>query len=122
MAKEQPSVDPAKHPEIPQQFVDMGKKQLQALAEMQRQFWEAAEKISRAWLDQSQSEAALLAELSDKIAAARSVSDAAAVYQEFAGRQLQLLAEGSRRMLQDGESLIGAGRRSAAARGGGFSS
>jgi hypothetical protein len=122
MAQAQPSVDAAKQPELPQQFVDMGKKQLQALADMQRQFWETAGKISQTWLDQSQSEAALLAELSSKIAAARSVPDAAAVYQEFASRQLQLFAESGRRMFKDGEGLIGAGGRSLAARGGGFSS
>jgi hypothetical protein len=103
---------------FPTQFAEMGKKQLEAFAETQKQFWETAGKMNQAWLDQSQSEAALVSEFLNKLAAARSVPDAMAVYQEFMSRQLQMVADSGRRIVDDCGSLVRAFPAARAGNGG----
>ena len=99
----------------PQQFQnqlsEMTKKQMDALAETQRQYWEAAARISQVWLDQAQSEAALISEFFGRIAAARSAPDATALYQEFANRQFQIINDTTRRVFKDSEELLKANAR-----------
>ena len=103
--------DFAKLQAFPTQFAEMGKKQLEALAETQKQFWETAGKMNKAWLDQSQSEVALVSEFFNKLSSAKSLPDAQSIYQEFVGRQLQMIADGGRRMVDDCENLVKANTR-----------
>ncbi len=93
------------------QLSEITKKQLDTLAETQRQYWEAAARISQVWLDQAQSEAALISEFFGRLAAARSGPDATALYQEFANRQLQIVNDSTRRLFKDSEDLLKANAR-----------
>lgn len=93
------------------QFSEITRKQMDTLAETQRQYWEAAARISQVWLDQAQSEAALISEFFGRLAAARSAPDATALYQEFANRQLQIINDSTRRMFKDSEDLLKANAR-----------
>ena len=69
------------------------------------------EEINRAWLTRAQSEVTLASELVGKLATSRSIPDAATACQECMSRQMEMLAEDSRRMLADGEKLMRAGAR-----------
>ena len=89
----------------------MGKKQMETAVEMQREFLDTMEQINRAWLARAQSEVTLASEFVGKLAAARSIPDAATVYQECMSRQMEILAEDSRRMAADGEKLMRIGTR-----------
>lgn len=122
MAQETPSGNPPNPQEFQEQFTETARKQLEALAQAQKQFWDVAGQISQVWLDQAQSEAALMSELFGRLASARSASDAAAIYQEFANRQLQIITDGNRRLFKDSEDLLKANTRLFSARSGGFSS
>ena len=87
----------------PGAFGEMGKKQFEAAVEMQKEFLDTMEEINRAWLTRAQSEVALASELAGKLATSRSIPDAATACQECMSRQMEMLAEDSRRMLADGE-------------------
>jgi hypothetical protein len=50
------------------------------------------------------------------------VPDAAAVYQEFANRQLQIITDSNRRLLKDSEDLLKTNTRLFSIKSGGFSS
>lgn len=96
---------------VPGAFGEMGKKQMETAVEMQREFLDTMEQINRAWLARAQSEVTLASEFVGKLAAARSIPDAATVYQECMSRQMEILAEDSRRMAADGEKLMRIGTR-----------
>lgn len=96
---------------VPGAFGDMGKKQLEAATEMQKEFLDTIEAMNRAWLARTQSEVTLASELVGKLAAARSIPDAATACQECMSRQMEIFAEDSRRMLADSEKLMRAGAR-----------
>ena len=95
----------------PGAFGEMGKKQFEAAVEMQKEFLDTMEEINRAWLTRAHSEVTLASELVGKLATSRSIPDAATACQECMSRQMEMLAEDSRRMLADGEKLMRAGAR-----------
>jgi hypothetical protein len=64
------------------------------------------EEINRAWVARAQSGVTLASELVSKLAAARSVPEAAAAYQECMTRHMELFAEDGRRMVADSEKLM----------------
>lgn len=122
MVEDLPPGAPHNPQEAQEQFAGAAKKQLDALAEAHKQFWDVAGQIGQVWLDQTQSEAALISELFGRLVAARSAPDAAAIYQEFATRQLQIITDSNRRLLEDSENLLKANTRLFSTRSGGFSS
>jgi phasin protein len=95
-AKPPPSVDPA-------QFVDLGKKQVNALVDMQRDLVDGIEEMSREWAERIKAETDLANEFAGKLSAAKSVPDTVAIYQEwlFAADSQKFLAK-STRLFSDG--------------------
>jgi hypothetical protein len=122
MAQDSPPGNPPNPQDAQEQFAETAKQQLEALAETQKYFWDIAGKISQVWLDQAQSETALISEMFGRLAAAHSAPDAAAVYQEFANRQLQIITDSNRRLLKDSEDLLKTNTRLFSIKSGGFSS
>jgi hypothetical protein len=92
-------------------FGELGRKHLEAAAEMQRALLDSVQDLNRTWAARVQSEVTLASELADKLAAARSMADLAGAYQDCVSRQLELAAEDGRRMFADGEKLLKAGVR-----------
>ena len=64
----------------------------------------------------------MISEMFGRLAATRSPPDAAAVYQEFANRQLQIITDSQRRLFKDSEDLLKANTRLFSSRGSGLSS
>lgn len=106
MAHDSSPGTPSSPQDVREQFAETTRQQIEALAETQKHFWDVAGKISQVWLDQAQSEAALISEMFGRLAATRSPTDAAAVYQEFANRQVQIIADSNRRLFKDSEDLL----------------
>ena len=90
---------------------ELGKTQFEAAFEIQKDFIGVIEESNLAWLARVQSEVALATELATKLAAARSIPDAAGACQECLSRQIEILAENGRQALTDGEKLMQAGAR-----------
>ena len=85
MAHDSSPGTPSGPQDVREQFAETTRQQIEALAETQKHFWDVAGKISQVWLDQAQSEAALISEMFGRLAATRSPTDAAAVTDYFLG-------------------------------------
>jgi hypothetical protein len=94
-----PNVDPA-------QFAEMGKKQVDALVDMQQELINGIEEVNREWATRIKAETDLANEFAGKLSAAKSVPDTVAIYQEWLGRRMQMFAEDSRRFATDSQKFL----------------
>jgi hypothetical protein len=95
----------------PTQFLEAGKKRMESMMDTQARFFDVLQDVNREWLERAQSEAGLAAEFWNKLAAVRSVPDAAIAYQDWASRRMQMFAEDGQRLLSDGQKFMEAGAR-----------
>lgn len=79
---------------------ELGPERTEAMLDAQKEILGACEEASRAWLARVQSELELWSGLATKLAATRSVPEAAAAYQECAAQRMKMAAE-------DGQWLAG---------------
>ena len=99
MAHEHPSA-------APPQFADMGRQSIDAMMGMQRGLLDAFEELNRHWVSGVNAEAALASELFTKLAAAKSIPEAAVACQGCANRQVEILAENGRQLMATGEKMM----------------
>jgi hypothetical protein len=92
-------------------FAEMSKQRLDATIAAQNELLDKLKEMNDAWLARVQSEAELGSELTNKLLAARSLPDAAAAWQEWATRRMNLLAEDGRRIVADGQKVVEASAR-----------
>lgn len=79
----------------------IGRKNLETLATIQREFLDALNKAHRTWLTYLKAEAALTSDFTKKITTTRSIPDAAAAYQEWVTQQMDLLSKQAREILEE---------------------
>lgn len=82
-------------------FFNLGPQGAKEAAALQKEFFEAYEQTSRAWLERAQSEAALWSELATKLASTRSISEAVEAYTKCVSQQMQMTAEDGQRLIND---------------------
>ena len=104
---------PMMHPEI----LDLARKRMDALLEVQKDFMQTLESINHDLFNRARAEAELASEFVGKLSAVRSVPDATTTCQEWASRELELLAENGRHMFANGEKIMQASRRLFASNG-----
>jgi hypothetical protein len=78
--------------------------QAESFGRFQTELFEKVQEINRHWMDRVQSEMTAATELASKMTATRSMSDAAAICQEWAGQRMK-------RGVEDTEYAFAAGRR-----------
>jgi hypothetical protein len=88
-----------------------GVAQAERLARFQVELFEKVQEVNRRWLERVQSEATLATEFATKMTSVRSFSDAAAIYQEWASRQLKLAVEDASYAISTGQALMDLGSR-----------
>ena len=94
-----PQVDPA-------QFAEAGKKQVQAMVDLQQDLIDGLEEVSREWTARIKAETDLASEFAGKLSAAKSMPDTVAIYQEWLTRRMQMFAEDSRRFMADSQKFM----------------
>ena len=92
---------------IPPQLAAMGMKSFGGRTELLEEF----QRLSRNWLDRMQSEAAFASEFAAKLMATRSIPESATVWQEWAGRRMEMATEDTKRFLANGQRFAEAGAR-----------
>jgi len=95
------------HPEI----IDFTRKRMEALLEVQKEFMQTLEGFNRDLFSHAKAEAELVSEFMGKLTSVRSLPDATTAYQEWASREMELLAQDGRNMFANGEKLLQASRR-----------
>jgi hypothetical protein len=111
-AKEQPTSGKGPMANVdPAQFAKAGKKQVDALVEMQQDLVKGMEEMSREWAARIKVETDLANEFARKLSAAKSAPDSMAVYQEWLSRRMEMFAEDSRRIAADSQKFLAKGAR-----------
>jgi hypothetical protein len=98
-------------PEFPILFAEMGKRNFEAMTNMQEELLDTVEEMNRDWLACAESEAALVSDFISKLTAARSPADTATACQEWMDRQMNLLAQDGRRLFADSQKFMQVGVR-----------
>jgi hypothetical protein len=81
------------------------------MMKMQTQFLTAWQDMHREWLERAKVEADFASEFVAKLSAARSLPDAATLWQDWTKRRMEMLAEDTRRLLADSQKFFQAGAR-----------
>jgi hypothetical protein len=88
-------------------FAETGRKQLEAMLEMQKKFFDPQE-MARECTTRAKAEADLATEFSGKLSTAKSMPEVAGICQEWMTRRMELFTEDSRRLFADGQKLMSA--------------
>ncbi len=84
----------------------MAKTGFEKLSEAQSELIEEIRDAGQVWLDRVQSETAIASEFTSKLAASRSISDAAAACQEWTKQHVELFAEDSKRLMAGSQKFM----------------
>jgi hypothetical protein len=95
----------------PPELAEMGKRQVEALAEAQAEVFDALQEWNRDCLATAKSEAMLASDIVTKLLTARSLPETGTAYQEWLGRWIGKVAEDSQRLLADGQKFMEASSR-----------
>jgi Phasin protein len=85
--------------------------QAERLSRFQAELFEKIQEVNRRWLERVQSKTTLATEFATKMTSARSFPDAAAIYHEWASRQLKLAVEDASYAISTGQALMDMGSR-----------
>jgi hypothetical protein len=99
-SKAQPS------PFDPAELAKLGQKQAAALTDVQKELYTLVEQANRDWITRTETERELAAQFTARLSAARSLPDAAQIYQEWMTKRMEMLAEDSRKFFADSQKLI----------------
>jgi len=91
---------------VSQQFTDLGRQSIDAMMGMQKGFLDAFQELNQQWVSSVNAETALASELFTKLAASKSIPDAAIACQGCANRQMEILAESGRQLIAAGEKIM----------------
>jgi hypothetical protein len=91
---------------FPSEFAAFGAKGLEGFVHGQSEFLEKLQKINRDWLERMQLEATGASEFATRMTAARSVPEAATVWQEWASRRMEMAAEDGKRLLESSQQFM----------------
>jgi predicted phage tail protein len=90
----------------PADFTKLGKEQADALNDMQKEFAKLIEQANADWLARMEQERELASDLAAKLAAAKSLPDAAKAYQDWMGRRMETITKDSQKFFADSQKLV----------------
>lgn len=90
---------------------DTESKTANASFQIQSEFFNALEEMSRNWMARATAEVELGLQLSKKLTAAHSVPDALTAYQEWLSEEMGARAEDARRLMSNGQKFMDTGTR-----------
>jgi hypothetical protein len=96
---------------LPAEFVEIGKKRVEAMMEIQQELFEVFQEINQAWFDRARSAATINSELIAKLTAARTVPETADAYQQCMGKRIEMLVEDGRRLFADSQKIVNLGTK-----------
>jgi hypothetical protein len=96
---------------IPSELLGLARKQIESLLEVQKELMQTLEGINHELFARAKKEAELASEFIGKLAGARSVPDATMTCQEWATKEMELLAADGRHLFEHGGKIMQASRR-----------
>lgn len=96
---------------IPKELLAVGEKQMEAVAELQKQMQTICEEAARYATDRVKAETNLTQTLAEKLTAAKSPPEAAQAYQDWLTSRMRLFAEDGQRVAADTQKLLAVSAR-----------
>jgi len=96
---------------IPSELLGLARKQIESLLEVQKELMTELEGINQELFTRAKKEAELASEFMGRLADARSVPDATTTCQEWATKEMELLAADGRNLFEHGGKIMQASRR-----------
>jgi hypothetical protein len=93
-------------PFMPKEFANFGQQAFDSMMGMQKGYLEALQDLNQRWVSGVNAEAALASEFFTKLAAAKSIPEAATACQDCANRQMEILADNSRQLMAASEKIV----------------
>ena len=90
----------------PAAFNAFSKEQSEALSDMQKEFSKLIEQANADWVARMELERELATELTGRLAASKSLPDAAKAYQEWMGRRMETMAKDSQKFFADSQKFV----------------
>lgn len=114
MAQKQAAAEPAAKLTMPDpaEFAKAAEKQIETIAETQKEFFDTMAKMSQRWLDRAAADMKFATDFSSKLIAARSVPDAFEAYRQWMTERTKTLAEDSQQFVADCQTLMQEATRS----------
>jgi hypothetical protein len=89
-------------------FAAMYSKSAENLAAMQKEWMATLEQASRDWAARMNAEAKLSSDFATRVTTAKAFPDAAAAYQEWMSRRMELLTKEWQKAVEDGQKFVNA--------------
>jgi len=96
---------------LPTEFVEIGKKHVETMMEIQKELFDVFQEINQAWFDRARSAVTINSELIAKLTSARTVPETAEAYQQCMGKRMELLVEDGRRLFADSQKIVNLGTK-----------
>jgi Phasin protein len=90
----------------PADLAAMGKQQVGAMMDVQKQLLQAVEEVNREWAARVKAETEFAAEFAGKLSAAQSIPETTAVCQEWMSRRMEMFAADSRRFVAETQKFM----------------
>jgi ABC-type uncharacterized transport system involved in gliding motility auxiliary subunit len=111
MAQKERPADPAMDKLTSTPFFELGQQRAEAMVEFQKELLATFEQSNKEWLERMKQEAELVSELTAKLSGAKSIPDAAGIYQEWMGRRVELMRQDAQKLVEDSQKLVSASAR-----------
>jgi hypothetical protein len=115
MARQELQSDGTKMPSplhlVPPEFAAIGQKSFEGLASAQSELLGKLQKANQDWFERMQLEASEASKLASRLTTARSLPETTAACQEWASRRIEIAAEYSKRLLDNGQQFVETGAR-----------
>jgi Phasin protein len=89
-------------------FAAMCKKSAENCSAMQKEWMETLEHANRNWVARLEAEAKLSSDFAARVVSAKAIPEAAAAYQEWMTRRMELLSKEWQKALEDGQKFVNA--------------
>jgi len=96
---------------VPPEFAAIGQKSFEGLASAQSELLGKIQKANQDWFERMQLEASEASKLASRLTTARSLPETTAACQEWASRRIEIAAEYSKRLLDNGQQFVETGAR-----------
>ena len=97
---------------VPAQLIQFGQKRAEAILDLQKELLDVCDEAGRDWVTRFKSEVELWSELNTKLVTTRSIPEGAEAVGECLSQRMQLAAEDSQRLVQEGQKIVGTVTRS----------
>ena len=113
------------HPAIPQfepamfhDAMELGRKRLEAIAELQKEVFSLFEETNHHWMKRLKQEADLTKQLSGDLSACKSVPEMVSTYQNWLSHHMKLIATDGQSLMADSQKLVETSARMMSGNGG----